>query len=130
MNKNARPKTVMETILEWSGRRPLWQQDALRRIVSKGTAGRSVNSGNTLSLQEGTRIKDIKIEAVPLEAVHLPANPGDGASITLERISDIVGVNQWAPQQTLVFETGGLTVIYGPNGAGKSGYGRILKRAA
>jgi energy-coupling factor transporter ATP-binding protein EcfA2 len=59
----------------------------------------------------------------------LPANPGDGASITLESISDIVGVNQLAPRQTLVFETGGLSVIYGPNGAGKSGYGRILKRA-
>jgi ABC-type transport system involved in cytochrome c biogenesis ATPase subunit len=64
-----------------------------------------------------------------LEAVHLPANPGDGASITLESMSDIVGVNQLAPRQTLVFETGGLTVIYGQNGAGKSGYGRILKRA-
>jgi hypothetical protein len=37
MNKSARPKTVMETILEWSGRRPLWQRDALRRIVSNGT---------------------------------------------------------------------------------------------
>lgn len=91
-------------------------------------AGGSGNSGNTLPLQEGTRRQRHR-EAVPLEAVHLPANPGDGASITLESMSDIVGVNQLAPRQTLVFETGGLTVIYGQSGAGKSGYGRILKRA-
>jgi hypothetical protein len=62
-----------------------------------------------------------------LEAVHLPANPGDGASITLESMSDIVGVNQLAPRQTLVFETGGLTVIYGQNGAGEVAYCYIVK---
>jgi energy-coupling factor transporter ATP-binding protein EcfA2 len=129
MNKNARPKTVMETILDWSGRRLLWQRDALRRIVSNGTPDEaSILEMLSLCKKEHGG-KDIEIEAVPLEAVHLPANPGDGSSIALESISDIVGVNQLAPRQTLVFETGGLTVIYGPNGAGKSGYGRILKRA-
>src|ERR1700730_2674861 len=129
MNKSARPKTVMETILEWSGRRPLWQRDALRRIVSNGTPDESAILEMLSLCKKEHGSKDIEIEAMPLEAVHLPANPGDGASITLESISDIVGVNQLAPQQMLVFETGGLTVIYGPNGAGKSGYGRILKRA-
>ena len=129
MNKSARPKTVMETILEWSGRRPLWQRDALRRIVSNGTPDEAAILEMLSLCKKEHGAKDLEIEAMPLEAVHLPANPGDGASITLESISDIVGVNQLAPQQMLVFETGGLTVIYGPNGAGKSGYGRILKRA-
>jgi hypothetical protein len=30
------PKTVLETILDWSNDRPGWQRDALRRIVQKG----------------------------------------------------------------------------------------------
>jgi len=29
-------KTVLETVLEWSGDRAGWQRDALRRIVQKG----------------------------------------------------------------------------------------------
>jgi hypothetical protein len=29
-------KTALETILDWSQDRPLWQRDALRRIISKG----------------------------------------------------------------------------------------------
>jgi hypothetical protein len=29
--------TVLEAILDWSTDRPLWQRDALRRIVASGT---------------------------------------------------------------------------------------------
>jgi hypothetical protein len=36
MKKPAAPKKVLETILDWSLERPVWQRDALRRIVSKG----------------------------------------------------------------------------------------------
>ena len=30
-------KTVLEAVLEWSLDRPLWQRDALRRIIAQGT---------------------------------------------------------------------------------------------
>lgn len=129
MAKKAPPKSVMETILEWSGRRPLWQRDALRRIVVDGTPDDAAILEILSLCKKEHGGKDIEIEPIALEAAHLPANPVDGASITLDSISAIVGVNQLAPNQTLSFETGGLTVIYGPNGAGKSGYARILKRA-
>ena len=37
MQKPAAPqKTVLETILDWSKDRPLWQRDALRRIIANG----------------------------------------------------------------------------------------------
>jgi len=32
----AQQKTVLETILDWSTDRPLWQRDALRRIIANG----------------------------------------------------------------------------------------------
>lgn len=32
----AQQKTVLETILDWSKDRPLWQRDALRRIIANG----------------------------------------------------------------------------------------------
>lgn len=34
--KSTSPKTVLETILDWSHDRPAWQRDALRRIMAKG----------------------------------------------------------------------------------------------
>lgn len=69
------------------------------------------------------------LKADPLEKAHLPANPGKGEAVSLLSISDVSGVNNLAPEQALLFEPNGITVIYGDNGAGKSGYARILKRA-
>ena len=123
------PRTVLETILDWSLDRPLWQRDALRRIVATGTPNDAA-LGELLALcKKEHGAPGIDLEPTVLEAAHLPANPGDGLSVAIASVADIVGVNQLAPDQTLAFETGGLTVIYGPNGSGKSGYGRILKRA-
>ncbi|MEM5471888.1 hypothetical protein WNZ14_09150 [Hoeflea sp. AS60] len=129
MHQAAPPKTVLQTILDWSQRRPMWQRDALRRIVTGGTLdAAAINEVLDLCKKEHGA-PDISLTAAALEAVHLPANPGNGATIALVSLGDVVGVNQLAPKQTLVFEQQGLTVIYGPNGAGKSGYGRVLKRA-
>tara|TARA_R110002020_G_scaffold298211_1_gene514020 strand:- start:14706 stop:17252 length:2547 start_codon:yes stop_codon:yes gene_type:complete len=107
----------------------MWQRDALRRIVTGGTLdAATINEVLDLCKKEHGA-PDISLTAVVLDAVHLPANPGNGATITLVSLGDVVGVNQLAPKQTLAFEQQGLTVVYGPNGAGKSGYGRVLKRA-
>ncbi|MEZ0497606.1 AAA family ATPase [Sphingomonas sp. IW22] len=128
MNKKAN-KTVLETILDWSADRPLWQRDALRRIVMGGTPDDdAVNDILTLCKKEhGT--EGIALEPATLEAVHLPAAPAGGESIALASVGGVAGVNQLAADQTLRFEPAGLTIVYGPNGSGKSGYGRVLKRA-
>jgi energy-coupling factor transporter ATP-binding protein EcfA2 len=122
-------KTVLEAILEWSSDRPAWQRDALRRIIAKGR----LDDDDFKELVQlckacrGAKVGNLK--AVPLESAHLPANPGQGAAVTLISVADVSGANNLAPGQTLAFESKGLTVIYGDNGAGKSGYARILKRA-
>jgi ABC-type multidrug transport system ATPase subunit len=131
MTKLAAPpqKTVLETILEWSKDRPLWQRDALRRIIVQGR----VTQEDVIDLVElckiGRGAPADKLAANPLTNAHLPATPGQGAALTLISIADVRGVNNLAPGQTLRFEPNGITIIYGDNGAGKSGYARILKRA-
>jgi energy-coupling factor transporter ATP-binding protein EcfA2 len=122
-------KTVLETILDWSQARPDWQRDALRRIVSKGRLDASDIQELTdlCKLGRGAKINGKK--ASFLTKAHLPANPGQGAQVSLVSVSDVDGVNNLAPGQTLTFEQNGITIIYGDNGAGKSGYARILKRA-
>ena len=122
-------KTVLEAILEWSSDRPAWQRDALRRIIARGRLDSDdfKELVHLCKVGRGAEVGDLK--AVPLEKAHLPANPGQGAAVTLISVAGISGANNLAPGQTLAFESKGLTVIYGDNGAGKSGYARILKRA-
>lgn len=130
MTKSApSPKTVLEYVLEWSLQRPLWQRDALRRIITKGSLDASDLQELVELCKQGKMGAIDGSKPVPLEKNHLPANPGAGASAALIAIKDVEGVNNLAPSQTLAFEPNCLTVIYGDNGAGKSGYSRILKRA-
>lgn len=122
-------KTVLETILAWSDGRPVWQQDALRRIIASGPPDDDGIS-ELLALCKKEHGEDsITENAIPLKSEHLPVDPGEGESISIAAVENVVGVNQLALSQTVSFEPKGLTVIYGPNGTGKSGYSRILKKA-
>lgn len=122
-------KTVLEAILDWSADRPAWQRDALRRIIAKGRLEGDDFKELVELCKVGRGAEPGVLKPVPLEKAHLPANPGQGAAVTLLSVADVSGANNLAPGQALNFEPKGLTVIYGDNGAGKSGYARILKRA-
>jgi ABC-type transport system involved in cytochrome c biogenesis ATPase subunit len=125
------PKTALEIILGWSGERPAWQRDALRRIVQaqKLTETDITELTALCKLGRVEKPSDSDPKPQPLKADHLPANPGAGASVSLTAIQDVAAVNNLAPGQTLSFGPTGITVVYGDNGAGKSGYARLLKRA-
>jgi energy-coupling factor transporter ATP-binding protein EcfA2 len=132
MTNNAPPaKTVLEIILDWSRDRPAWQRDALRRIVQtqKLTETDFVELTALCKLGRVPTPPESHPKPQPLETIHLPANPGAGASVTLTAIKEVSAVNNLAPEQTLSFAPAGITVVYGDNGAGKSGYARLLKRA-
>jgi len=122
-------KTVLEAVLEWSLDRPLWQRDALRRIIAQG----NVTQEDVAQLVELCKVDHGatpgELIAVPLAKAHLPAVPAESAALTLLSVADVRDANNLAPGQTLAFEPKGITIIYGDNGAGKSGYARILKRA-
>ncbi|MFZ3375208.1 MAG: hypothetical protein WA183_06615, partial [Chthoniobacterales bacterium] len=127
----ARPKTVLEIILEWSADRPDWQRDALRRIVQAQKLTETDLPELVALCKRGhtPTPSQTEPEAKPLLAAHLPANPGAGASVSLTAIQDVAAVNNLAPAQNLTFAPNGITVVFGDNAAGKSGYARILKRA-
>ena len=116
-------------MLEWSEKRPLWQRDALRRIIAEGSPSEETIDELLALCKKEHGDTTITQTAKPLAAADLPVDPGEGESINLISLGDVVGVNQLASAQTLSFEQNGLTVIYGPNGSGKSGYTRILKKA-
>ena len=126
-NQTSTLKPVMRLILEWSGDKPLWIRDALRRVVLNG----AVSGSDVQELHQICKRlhgADDNVETEPLSEEHLPHSSPQTKSISLTNLGNVEGVNQLAPNQRLTFEPFGLTVIYGPNGTGKTGYTRILKK--
>jgi len=121
---------VLPEILRWSKRAlPLWQRDALRRLITKGSITEVDISELALLCKAAHGLEqDEAMISVPLDRNHLPVRPPGSASVTISSLTHNRGVNALANGQTLEFGSN-LTVVYGPNAAGKSGYTRILKRA-
>lgn len=119
--------TVLQEILEWSQDRPVWQRDALRRLVLNGE----------LSDEDIRLLTDIcksthglaePQDVAPLTDEHVPNETAGAVPVSLVSIFHRGGVNALAEDQTLNFGSN-LTVVYGDNAAGKTGYIRILKSA-
>jgi energy-coupling factor transporter ATP-binding protein EcfA2 len=119
------PNDALSDLVSWSADLPLWQRDALRRLVVSG------------SLTDACLAELLAIccgeagapAALPCNSTHIGAGSSAGRTISLVAIRNPSGVNALTAGQQLTFGPSGLTVIYGENGAGKSGYARILKNA-
>ena len=120
---------VLQEILTWSANRPMWQRDALRRLVANGELTDDDMDDLTAICKGDHGLVD-KVEAKPLTTELVPTGEGTEAAVSLVSIFHHEGVNALAADQTLKFTTApGLTIVYGDNGAGKTGYIRILKQA-
>ena len=121
--------TVLKEILDWSEdkRRPVWQRDALRRLVIGGELSDEDLTSLAKICKAGHGLAEPQ-EVVPLAPEHVPDDGEAGTSVSLHSIFHHRGVNALAENQTLRFSPS-LTVVYGDNAAGKTGYIRILKSA-
>jgi hypothetical protein len=118
---------VLGEILDWSTDRPMWQRDALRRLIAQGELRQS-DVGELVDHCKASHGLAKKSNPEPLEAKHVPRAGDAGAAVALTSLTHQSGVNALANDQTIEFGPA-LTVVYGGNAAGKSGYTRILKRA-
>lgn len=114
----------MQEILDWSQDRPVWQRDALRRLIS-GTE--PLSDQDILELTN--LCKNTKLPNDPLASEHITARKSGAPTVALKALRNVQNVNALAENQSLTFIQRGVTIIYGDNGAGKSGYVRILKNA-
>ena len=126
-------KSVLVDILMWSTGLPAWQRDALRRIITKDKLDVSDKSElEHLCRQiETARATDGNVlVAIPLAPEHLPAGPNAQASVSIQYLNNLTGVNRLPSGQKISFgPMPGLTVVFGDNGTGKSGYVRVIKKA-
>ncbi len=103
-------------------------KDALRRIVSQPEISETDVDELAALCKKPHGLTTTNTSPLPLTAGHLPTS-GNSGPVSLTALTHISDVNALAPNETIKFDTAGLTVVYGDNGAGKSGYARILKRA-
>ena len=121
--------TILQEIFNWSEdeRRPIWQRDALRRLVIGGELSDKDLSCLAEICKSGHGLAEPQ-EVVPLAREHVADAGEPDTSVSLHSIFHHRGVNALAENQTLRFSPQ-LTVVYGDNAAGKTGYIRILKSA-
>ncbi|MGH8762545.1 MAG: hypothetical protein ACREUR_04855, partial [Nitrosospira sp.] len=110
-------------LLAWVAPRPVWQRDALRRLLQNGIlVNEDIDDLVELCL-------DPTLPHEPISDAHISSDDGVGEPITIMRIENPTGINALASDQKLEFATRGLSIVYGDNGSGKSGYVRVLKHA-
>lgn len=116
-------KAALADLVAWAEKRPAWQKDALRRLVT----------GETLDDQAIAELTELCLDPArshtPISQSHIVVETSAAEPISLISIKNPTAINALASQQELSFEPAGLTVIYGDNGSGKSGYVRVLKHA-
>ena len=116
-------KAALADLVKWAEKRPAWQKDALRRLVT----GEILDDQ---AIAELTQLcLDPSLAHVPISQSHIAAETSAAEPISLVSTKNPIAINALASQQELSFEPSGLTVIYGDNGSGKSGYVRVLKHA-
>ena len=122
--------TILQEILKWAKDLPTWQQDAISRLIAKGTLDTSDIDDIYALLKSTHGIADPKGRvANSVNPASVPATQNAASLVQLTSIRDLQHVNALAEKQSLPIAPTGLTVVYGGNGAGKSGYSRVLKRA-
>jgi energy-coupling factor transporter ATP-binding protein EcfA2 len=123
------PVAVLPEIVEWSRERPLWQQDALRRLVEQPKLNPSDFTALAALCKAEAGLDVGEIEPARGIGDRAAIAGGAGAPVVrLAKVHSIKNVNALRDDQTLSVASSGLTVVYGDNGAGKTGYVRVLKQ--
>ena len=123
---------INKALLGWSkDALYLWQHEALRRILAKGTLSEQDKTDiyERAQFDHGFAPAPPNLPNLLLTEADLPSGPAQANRIWLTGIKDLENVNALKAKQRLVVGKQ-LTLVYGENGSGKSGYARVLKKTA
>jgi energy-coupling factor transporter ATP-binding protein EcfA2 len=122
--------SINKELLEWFGELPEWQNEAFRRILTKGRLDvADYDEIYTCACRElGLETGEVPAPARLTENDLPTAPPAAGTPPRLVALSALQNVNLLPSNQRLEFGAR-LTIVYGGNAAGKSGYARVLKQA-
>lgn len=124
-----RKMSVYQEILNWSSSRPLFVQDALRRIITSTTLTQTDIDELVELVKKDCGEATITLNSIPLDNTHIPAIiTTSGNYPKLIGLNNPINIGALHNQGNLQFPNTGLSVIYGNNGSGKSSYSRILRK--
>src|SRR5581483_1390202 len=105
-NRAVIPLSALHEILKWAENRPLWQRDALRRIITNGGIDEAGMNELERLCRHDHKVDSSKAPLPTAEALatkHLPPGPGSQSSVALVSIGKLDGVNKLPRDQTLTF---------------------------
>lgn len=121
--------SIYQEIFNWSQSRPLFIQDALKRIITSTTIGQNDIDELVLLLKKECGDTSITLNAIPLNSNHIPTSTStNGTYPKLVGLKNPINICALHSQGNLKFSNSGLNVVYGNNGSGKSSYSRILNK--
>ncbi|MFT3739583.1 MAG: AAA family ATPase [Breznakibacter sp.] len=121
--------SLYKEIITWTSNRPLFIQDAIRRLLVNPILTDSDIDELLLLLKKEIGFTGIAINAIPATNTNIPTNIANSTNITrLLSIENPININALWNNAKLYPKQDGLTLIYGKNGSGKSSYARILKK--
>jgi len=121
--------SIYQEIFNWSQSRPLFIQDALRRIITSTTIGQNDIDELVLLLKKECGDTSITLNAIPLNSNNIPTSTStNGTYPKLVGLKNPINICALHSQGNLKFSNSGLNVVYGNNGSGKSSYSRILNK--
>jgi hypothetical protein len=117
-------------LFDWASKRPVWQQDTLRRICEQGCLYENDLDEVQSQIEAANGLVPAPtVESRPIEKAHLVDRSESAPKTILGSIGPLKNVDRLATgQNPLRFAVDGITLIYGANGSGKSGYCRIAKK--
>ncbi len=116
-------------LVQWANEQESWVRVLVAAVLEKG--GPLENDVIERSFEVLLQANGLCDEVAPADApelVDIASPASEDASMTIDRLRDVAGVNALAADQTIEFDKK-LTILFGQNGSGKTGYARIIKRA-
>lgn len=119
---------VYDELLRWANGRPLWQQEAVRRVFKRGTLeADDITELTAFCLAEVVALPQ---QLSPLVEQELPVAQSSLDHISLNGVLNTSAVNAMVEGTGVSFSPLGLTLVFGKTGSGKSGYTRVIKRVS
>lgn len=120
--------TPIESIAEWSQRKPVWWRHAIRLSLTHGTLDQECLSIilKIAKIEHGLLERDEVYERA-IQPLDFTGFTSEQNEVSLKTLCNVKGVGLLADNQTINFPGQGLFIVYGDNGAGKSSYSSILK---
>ena len=125
-------RSLAERVILWAQGLPLWQADAVRRLLLQAGLTDTDKREILLLLKADHGLLPDGVRA-PLgrrpQLGELSGTSETRGSLVLCSIQKLKNINAIPDESSLPIGNEGLTVVYGENGSGKSGYARVLKLA-